>query len=77
LLFTGDKNIINVYSNKPSFIRGLLLKKYIRLDVGIALYHLKLAAEHFSKETQIRFDKTAPDYSNKGYEYIASLIQTE
>ena len=75
--FTGDENMIHVYSNKPGFIRGLLLKKYIRLDVGIALYHLKLAAEHFSKETQIRFDKTAPDYSNKGYEYIASLIQTE
>ena len=73
--FTVDKNMIHAYSNKPSFIRGLLLKKYIRLDVGIALYHLKLAAEHYDKETQITFDKTAPDYTSKGYEYIASLIQ--
>ncbi len=73
--FTEDKNMIHAYINKPSFVKGLLLKKYIALDVGIALYHLKLAAEYYGKETQIVFDKTAPDYPSKGYEYIASLIQ--
>jgi hypothetical protein len=43
------------------------------MDVGIAFYHLKLAAEHFGKKTEIMIDKTAPDKSNEGYEYITSL----
>lgn len=75
--FTGDENIIHAYSIKPGFIRGLLAKKYIPLDVGIALYHLKLAAVHFDKKTEIVIDKTAPDNSSKGYTYVASLRKKE
>ncbi|MDI6725188.1 MAG: nitroreductase family protein [Methanobacterium sp.] len=71
--FTGDENIIHVYAIKPGFIRGLLAKRYIPIDVGIAFYHLKLAAENYGRKTEIMFDKTAPDYSSKGYEYITSL----
>ncbi len=71
--FTGDKNIIHAYSIKPGFIRGLLAKKYIPIDVGIALCHLNLAAEHLGKKTEVTVDKTAPDYSSKGYEYVVSL----
>lgn len=70
--FTGDENIIHAYSVKPSFIRGLLVKKYIPIDVGIAIYHLKLAAEHFGKKAEIVFDKPAEE-NPKGYEYLASL----
>ena len=55
--FTGDENIIHAYSTKPNFIIGFLAKKYIPLDVGIALCHLKIAAEHFGKKTEIVFDK--------------------
>lgn len=75
--FTGDEKKIHAYSIKPGFIRGLLAKKYIPLDVGIALYHLKLAAEHFSMKTEIVIDKTAPDNSSKGYTYVASLRKKE
>jgi nitroreductase len=71
--FTGNENMIHAYAIKPGFIRGLLAKKYIPMDVGIAFYHLKLAAEHFGKKTEIMIDKTAPDKSNEGYEYITSL----
>lgn len=73
--FSGDENVIHVYSIKPGFIKGFMTKKYIPIDIGIALYHLKLAAEHFGKKTEIVFDKTAPDNSSKGYKYIASLKQ--
>jgi len=71
--FAGDAKIIHVYALKPGFIRKLVAKKYIPIDVGIALYHLKLAAEHFGKKPQIIVDETAPDSSKQGYEYIASL----
>lgn len=71
--FSGDENLIHAYSIKPGFIRGIMAKKWIPIDVGIGFYHLKLAAEHFGSKTEIVFDKTAPDYSSKGYEYIISL----
>ncbi|MGB9936489.1 MAG: nitroreductase family protein [Methanobacterium sp.] len=71
--FSGDENIIHVYALKPGFIRGLVAKKYIPIDVGITLCHLKIAAEHFGKYKGIVFDKSAPDNSSKGYEYVASL----
>ncbi|HOI39752.1 MAG TPA: nitroreductase family protein [Methanobacterium sp.] len=70
--FTGDENLIHSYLIKPDFVRGLLIKKFPPIDVGISLYHLKLAAEHFGKETRIEFDN--PDIEKiKKYEYVASL----
>lgn len=72
-LFKGDKNIINVYAVKPGFVKGLLAKKYIPIDAGIALYHLKLAAEHSGKNTEIIFDKSEKKNASKENEYIASL----
>lgn len=71
--FTGDENMIHAYFLKPNFFRGIMGGKYIPIDVGIAFYHLKLAAEYFGKETEVVFDKPAPADSRKGYEYVASL----
>ncbi len=71
--FTGEDSIIHVYSAKPNFLKALLVKKYIPIDMGIAIYHLKVAAKHFGKKTEIVFDKTAEENAPKGYEYIASL----
>jgi nitroreductase len=70
--FTGDKNVIHAYSIKPGFVRGLLTKKYPPIDVGISLYHLKLAGEHFGKETEIIFDDPGNNDLDK-YDYVASL----
>jgi len=73
--FTGDEDLIHAYYRKPSFIAGLLTKKYPPMDVGISLYHLKLGAEHFGKETEIIFDN--PENNNlNDYEYVASLRLT-
>lgn len=70
--FSGDKNLIHAYLIKPNFVRGLLTKKFPPIDVGISLYHLKLAAEHFGRETEILFDD--PEIEKlKEYEYVASL----
>ena len=41
-------------------------------DVGIALCHLKLAAEHFGKKTEIVFDKPS-EKNPKEHNYVASL----
>ena len=70
--FTGDKNLIHVYSVEPGFIKRFT-KKYIPIDVGIAICHLKIAAEHFGKKAEIVSDETAKMKSLKGHEYIATL----
>jgi len=70
--FTGDKDLIHAYSIKPNFIRGLFAKKFPPIDVGISLYHLKLASEHFGKETEIIFNNPGNNDLTK-YDYVASL----
>lgn len=69
--FTGDEHLIHAYYLKPNFVSGLLTKKFPPIDVGISIYHLKLASEHFGKETEIIFDN--PGNNLKGYDYVASL----
>ena len=72
--FTGNENMIHAYSIKPSIIRGVLAGRFIPIDIGIAFYHLKLAAEHFGRKTEVLMDNDiVRDYSKKGYNYIASL----
>lgn len=71
--FTGDKNIIHAYYTKPNFIMKLFAGKYPPIDVGIALYHLKLAAEYFGKKNDFLKDKNASNNSIKGFEYVTSL----
>jgi nitroreductase len=70
--FTGDKNLIHAYSVEPGFIKRFT-KKYIPIDMGIAICHLQIAAEHFGKKAEIVFDKTAGANVHKGRKYIASL----
>lgn len=71
--FTGNKSLIHAYSVKPGFLGAIMTKKYIPIDMGIALYHLKVAAEHFGKKAEIVFDEMAKMNAPKGNEYIASL----
>jgi nitroreductase len=70
--FSGAGGLIHVYSVKPNFLRSLLAKKYIPIDMGIALYHLKISGEHLAKKIEIIRDKTAKDQAPKGYKYVAS-----
>lgn len=71
--FKGDNHIIHAYVVKPNILRAIMLKRYILIDMGIVLYHLKLAAEHFGKTTQIIFDKNGDENSPPRYEYVTSL----
>lgn len=71
--FTGDKNMIHVCSGKPSFIRGLIAKKYLPIDMGIAICHLQIAAGHFGKKATIAADKKAEAKPPRDFEYVASL----
>ncbi|MDD3985100.1 MAG: nitroreductase family protein [Methanobacterium sp.] len=65
--FTGNNNIIHVYSIKPNFLKNMVVNKYIPMDIGISIYHLKVAAEHMGKVTQIIFDENIKKNSPKNY----------
>lgn len=69
--FTGTKDMILAYSNKPNFLKAVFVNKYIPIDVGIAIYHLKVSAEHFKKTTKIVFNKN--ETTPKGCNYYATL----
>ncbi len=64
---------LHVYSIKPNFLKAMVVNKYIPIDIGISIYHLKVAAEHFGKTTEIIFDKDEEKDSPKGYNYYATL----
>ncbi len=71
--FKGDDRIMHAYSVKPNILKAIVVNKYIPIDMGITIYHLKVAAEHFGKKTKIWFDKEQEENSPKGYKYFASL----
>lgn len=71
--FRGTESLIHAYALNSGFLRSLMAKKYPPIDVGIALCHLKIAAEHFGKNVEIVFDEKAKMNSSKGSNYIASL----
>jgi nitroreductase len=71
--FIGDKGTIHAYSDKPNFLKALLLKKYNEIDMGIAICHLWIAAEHFNMNNEIICDKVAKNNPPDGYYYIATM----
>ncbi len=71
--FTGTKDAIHAYSSKSSFLRGVLGGSYFPLNVGIALCHLQLSAEHFGFKTNFVFDNTKDMNPPPNREYVATL----
>ena len=71
--FTGDKHVINAYMVKPGRIRKLITGKYPPIDMGIALYHLKVAGEHFNHKVNIIKNDETMNNSPINTEYVASL----
>jgi hypothetical protein len=45
-----------------------------KIDMGIALCHLAITAEHYGRVIEFTKDKTAQKNNPKGYYYIATAI---
>lgn len=71
--FTGTETMIHAYVGKPGFLRRFIATNLLQIDIGIALCHLKIAAEHFGKKATISYSPTAHIVPSKGYTYIATL----
>jgi nitroreductase len=71
--FTGDRNLIHAYSFKPNFIANLLWGKHFPINVGIALCHLQLTAEHFGLSARVVSAEEKNRNPPRNCQYIASL----
>ena len=71
--FTGDKNLIHAYSSKSGFFRSIVGGSYFPVNMGIAICHLQLAAEHLGWKTKIMFEEERDKNPPKDREYVASL----
>ena len=71
--FTGSKKSIHAYSSKSSFLRAIAGGSYYPVNMGIALCHLQLAAEHYNLRPKFVFDSSRNKNSLKNLEYIATL----
>jgi nitroreductase len=71
--FTGNKNLIHAYSSKSSFFRNVVGGSYFPVNMGIALCHLQLAAEHLGWRTNFVFDGSRDTNPPKNREYVATL----
>ena len=71
--FTGNKNSIHAYSAKPNFLRSIVGGSYYPVNMGIALCHLQLAAEHYSGKSKFVFDRSEDKSTPKNLEYVATL----
>ena len=71
--FTGNKNEIHAYSAKSGFLRTIVGGSYYPVNMGIALCHLKLAAEHFGFDSRFFFDSSKNKSPPKNLEHVATL----
>jgi nitroreductase len=71
--FTGTPELIHAYCRKPNRLKALFVGKFNQIDMGIALYHLKLAAEHFGKKVEFFKDAVAAQGGPAGYYYVGSV----
>lgn len=73
----GSGNEMEIYCKRLSFVKNTffpLTKKFLPIDMGIALCHLKIAANNFDKEIEFKKENKS---SNKNYDYIITAYITQ
>jgi hypothetical protein len=66
--FTGGEGVIHAYAQ-----RSLIGENMNRINVGIALCHIWLAAEHAGRTVGFSDDGEGSGNAPKGYSYIATV----
>lgn len=70
---TGTPELMHFYCRQPGRLKSLLVGRFNEFDMGIALYHLKLAAEHSGKKVEFLKDELASQHGPDGYFYQTSV----
>lgn len=70
--FTGEAENLHVYCVKLNFIKAMIYEKMNKVDIGIAMCHLWIAAKHFGRTVEFINDQYAQNNSPAGYYYITT-----
>ncbi len=71
--FIKDNHKIHVYCVKTNAIKAVIYEKVNKIDMGIAICHLWIAAAHLGKRLQWEYNESAVEHSPKGFYYISTL----
>lgn len=72
--FTGTEQEIHAYCVVTNPIKALIYKKMNQIDMGIALYHLELAAWHQGKTVRFAENESGARMTPSGYSYTLSAL---
>jgi hypothetical protein len=64
---------MHFYCRKSNRLKSIFVGRFNQIDMGIALYHLKLSAEHFGKKVEFLKDEVAAQDGPDGYYYVESV----
>jgi nitroreductase len=70
--FFNEDHRIDVYSVKRTLFTNKHLEEMNRIDVGIGLSHLDIAAQYFEKSIEL---KKLDNVSKKGHYYVTSIFE--
>jgi nitroreductase len=70
--FVSEKDQIHLYQIEPNFIKKFFYEKMNKIDMGIALAHLWLAADQHNKKIEIEKLKESPA-EVEGYNYLTTV----
>jgi len=71
--FRAEPDKIHIYQEKPGLVKRIFYKKMNKIDMGIVMAHLWLAAEHFAKEAEFNFYEEEKHCADASMSYISSL----
>ena len=71
--FTGTKDELHAFCIKLNPLTAIFFEKVNKIDMGIALCHLKTASDHFGRQSEFLFNAPPKDLSPAGFYYIATL----
>jgi nitroreductase len=69
-----DKRRLDFFCEKPSLIKAIGYRKMNRIDMGIALCHCAVAAEHFNKSWKFAREEDEAKKCPKGYYYTGTIL---
>lgn len=71
--FNGDGYLIRCYRVKHGLIKSALYEELNKIDMGIALCHLWLAAQEAGKEFEVYREKAGEAGAPAGYHYVITV----
>jgi len=71
--FEVTDGYISVYCAKLNRIKALMYEKMNKIDIGIALCHMKLAADHYNQNIEFINNEPPKIEQPKGYYYITTV----